>query len=125
MPDFSLLPSLIVDCFVITMVSYTISMSMALIFSQKLNYEVDANQELLALGLGNLTGSFFSCMPFTASLSRSLIQQTVGGKTQLASLISCSIILFVLLWIGPCLQPLPRVYFYFHYDFLSFFFSFE
>ncbi|KAF7988716.1 hypothetical protein HCN44_001289 [Aphidius gifuensis] len=108
MPDLSLLPSLIVDCFVITMVSYTISMSMALIFSQKLNYEVDANQELLALGLGNLTGSFFSCMPFTASLSRSLIQQTVGGKTQLASLISCSIILFVLLWIGPCLQPLPR-----------------
>lgn len=60
-------------------------------------------------GLGNLVGSFFSCMPITASLSRSLIQQTVGGHTQLASLISCGILVSVLLWIGPFFQPLPRV----------------
>lgn len=31
------------------MVSYTITMSMALIFARKLLYEVDSNQELLAL----------------------------------------------------------------------------
>lgn len=60
-------------------------------------------------GIGNLVGSFFSCMPFTASLSRSLIQQTVGGRTQLASLISCGILVSVLLWIGPFFEPLPRV----------------
>lgn len=60
-------------------------------------------------GLGNMVGSFFSCMPITASLSRSLIQQTVGGHTQLASLISCGILISVLLWIGPFFQPLPRV----------------
>lgn len=48
-------------------------------------------------------------MPFTASLSRSLIQQTVGGRTQLASLISCGILISVLLWIGPFFEPLPRV----------------
>ncbi|XP_057334828.1 solute carrier family 26 member 10-like isoform X1 [Microplitis mediator] len=107
-PQISLLPSIIIDCFVITMVSYSISMSMALIFAQKMNYEVDANQELMAQGFGNLVGSFFSCMPFTASLSRSLVQTAVGGKTQLASLISCFLLLFVLLWIGPLLEPLPK-----------------
>lgn len=48
-------------------------------------------------------------MPFTASLSRSLIQQTVGGKTQLASVVSCGILVFVLMWIGPYFEPLPRV----------------
>lgn len=64
-------------------------------------------------GLGNLVGSFFSCMPITASLSRSLIQQTVGGHTQLASLISCGILVSVLLWIGPFFQPLPRVIIFF------------
>lgn len=84
-------------------------MSMALIFAQKMNYQVDANQELMAQGLGNFVGSFFSCMPFTASLSRSLVQTAVGGKTQLASLVSCFLLLFVLLWIGPLLEPLPRV----------------
>ncbi|XP_017753492.1 PREDICTED: solute carrier family 26 member 6-like isoform X1 [Eufriesea mexicana] len=108
LPPLSLMPNILLDSFVITMVSYTISMSMALIFAQKLNYEVDSNQELMAQGVGNLVGSFFSCMPFTASLSRSLIQQTVGGRTQLASLISCGILISVLLWIGPFFEPLPR-----------------
>jgi solute carrier family 26 protein len=82
---------------------------MAFIFAQKLNYEVDPNQELLAQGMGNVFGSFFSCMPVTASLSRSTIQQVVGGKTQIASVVSCTLLLFVLLWIGPFFEPLPKV----------------
>lgn len=83
-------------------------MSMALIFAQKLNYEVDSNQELFAMGISNIVGSFFSCMPFSASLSRSLIQQTVGGRSQIASIVSCCILLTILLWIGPFFEPLPR-----------------
>ncbi|RZC42192.1 solute carrier family 26 member 10 [Asbolus verrucosus] len=107
-PPLSLIKSIWLDGFIIAIVSYTITLSMALIFAQKLNYEVDANQELLAQGAGNIFGSFFSCMPFTASLSRSTIQQVVGGKTQIASIVSCSILLFVLLWIGPFFEPLPK-----------------
>lgn len=49
MPAFDLIPSILVDSFVITMVTYTITLSMALIFARKLMYEVDSNQELLAL----------------------------------------------------------------------------
>ncbi|KAF5276713.1 hypothetical protein FQR65_LT16240 [Abscondita terminalis] len=108
LPIFSLIPSVIVDSFVITMVSYTISMSMALIVAQKDHYEVDSNQELLALSFSNCFGSFFSCMPLTASLSRTMIQQAVGGVTQIASVVSCFILLFVLLWIGPLFESLPR-----------------
>ena len=48
LPPLSLVPNILLDSFVITMVSYTISMSMALIFAQKLGYEVDSNQELMA-----------------------------------------------------------------------------
>ena len=48
LPPFDLMPKILIDSFIITMVSYSISMSMALIFAQKLNYEVDANQELVA-----------------------------------------------------------------------------
>ncbi|XP_063926754.1 solute carrier family 26 member 6-like isoform X3 [Zophobas morio] len=107
-PVFSLIPEIAVDAFIITMVSYTITMSMALIFARKLSYEVDSNQELLALGLSNTVGSWLSAMPITASLSRSMIQQTVGGITQLASVVSCVLLLFVLLWIGPCFENLPR-----------------
>lgn len=48
-PTLDLLPLVAVDSIAITMVSYTITMSMALIFAQKLNYEIDSNQELLAM----------------------------------------------------------------------------
>lgn len=109
MPNLDLAKEIAVDGFVVAMVSYTVSVSMALIFAQKLNYEIDFNQELLAMGSGNIIGSFFSCMPFSASLSRSAIQESTGGKTQIASLISCGILTFILLWIGPFFEDLPRV----------------
>ncbi|XP_018399758.1 PREDICTED: solute carrier family 26 member 6-like [Cyphomyrmex costatus] len=107
-PSFELLPLVLVDSIAITMVSYTITVSMALIFAQKLSYEIDSNQELLAMGFSNIMGSFFSCMPISASLSRSLIQQTVGGRTQIASIVSCLLLLIILLWIGPFFELLPR-----------------
>ncbi|KAF2888283.1 hypothetical protein ILUMI_17890 [Ignelater luminosus] len=108
LPVFSLIPTLAFDAFIIAMISYTVTMSLGLTFAQKSHYEIDSNQELLALGLSNCFGSFFSCMPVAASLSRSLFQHTVGGATQLASLVSCTIILVVLLWIGPIFENLPR-----------------
>lgn len=90
-------------------VAYTISISMAKIFAAKHGYEVVPNQELLANGASNIVGSFFSCAPISCSLSRSVIQEQVGGKTQLAGLFSCVIIVFVLLWIAPFFETLPLV----------------
>lgn len=39
-------------------------------------------QELVALGLSNTIGGFFHCYSVTSSLSRSLVQESTGGKTQ-------------------------------------------
>lgn len=58
-----------------------------------------------------MVGSFFMCAPISASLSRSLIQEQVGGRTQMASLFSCAILLPILLWIGPLFEQLPYVIF--------------
>lgn len=109
LPSLELSKELLADGFIIAMVSYTVTVSMALIFAQKLNYEIDFNQELLAMGASNLCGSFFTCLPVSASLSRSVIQQTTGGRTQIVSIISCGLLVFVMLWIGPFFQLLPRV----------------
>ncbi|XP_017779233.1 PREDICTED: solute carrier family 26 member 10-like isoform X1 [Nicrophorus vespilloides] len=107
-PRFELIPSIISDAVIITIVSYAITISMALIFAQKLQYDVNANQELFALGCANIGGSFSGAMPVAASLSRSMIQQTVGGTSQLASVVSCLFILIILVWVGPLFQFLPR-----------------
>lgn len=109
MPDLDLSKHLILDGFIIAVVSYTITVSIALTFAQRLNYEIDFNQELLALGASNLCGSFFSCLPLSASLSRSTVQVLAGGRTQITSVVSCGILAFVLLWIGPFFEVLPKV----------------
>lgn len=49
LPAFGLLKEIFLDAFVIHIVEYTITISMAFIFAHKCHYEVDANQELLAL----------------------------------------------------------------------------
>ncbi|XP_022902942.2 prestin-like isoform X1 [Onthophagus taurus] len=108
LPIFSLLPEIALDSLIICIVSYSISMSMAIIFASKLHYDVNPNQELFAMSLSNFFGSFFSSMPITASLSRSMIQQSVGGVSQIASIISCTLLLIVLLWIAPVFEHLPR-----------------
>jgi solute carrier family 26 protein len=81
-------------------------LKLGLIFSYFL---ITATLLYILQGASNILGSFFSCLPFSASLSRSLIQQTVGGKTQLASVVSCLLLLLVLLLIGPFFEPLPNV----------------
>ncbi|CAH1720730.1 unnamed protein product [Aphis gossypii] len=107
-PPVKLFSAVFVDACVIALVAYSITMSLALLVSEKLKYPLDTNQELLAQGLGNVVGSFFSCLPSGASPSRSASQQTVGGKTQMASIVSAAIIVVVLLWIGVVFEPLPR-----------------
>lgn len=49
LPNFQLWRELLVDSFAIAFVSYSVTVSMALIFGQKLKYEIDFNQELLAM----------------------------------------------------------------------------
>lgn len=49
LPPVRLLWLVAVDSIAIAIVSYTVTISMALIFAKKQNYEVDPNQELLAM----------------------------------------------------------------------------
>ncbi|XP_076363031.1 prestin-like isoform X2 [Tachypleus tridentatus] len=107
-PRMDLIPSLVVDGFAVSAVSYTISYSLAQIFAKKHQYVVDANQELLAIGSANLFSSFFACFPCAAALSRSLVQEKSGGKTQLASLISCALMVVILLALAPLFYHLPK-----------------
>lgn len=76
--------------------------------TEKYAYEIRANQELLALGLSNIVGCMFSCLPTSCALSRSLIQDQSGGKTQITSIVSSGLLLIVILHIGPFFEHLPR-----------------
>uniref|UniRef100_A0A1I8N0E2 STAS domain-containing protein n=1 Tax=Musca domestica TaxID=7370 RepID=A0A1I8N0E2_MUSDO len=108
LPRMDLVPHLFVDSIAISIVTYSIVMSLGLTFAKKHSYEVRPNQELFAMGMGNIVGGFFQCIPLACSLSRSLIQEQTGGASQLASLVSAGIILCTLFWAGPFFSFLPR-----------------
>lgn len=107
-PDFSLIPHLIPDAFAVAIVGFSMGISLAKIFALKHGYSVDGNQELIALGLCNFTSSFFHTFAITCSMSRSLVQESTGGKTQIAGLLSSLIVLIVVLAIGFVFEPLPQ-----------------
>ncbi|KAK6995100.1 solute carrier family 26 member 6 [Biomphalaria glabrata] len=105
---FSYIPNVITDAIALAIVAFAINVSMAKMFAKKHNYSIDANQELLAYGTCNIISSFFSSFASAASLSRSVVQENVGGKTQVTSLVSSAMLLIVLLVVGPYFKSLPN-----------------
>ena len=93
----------------LVMVGYleTISIGKTLEAKQDV-YKVRPNQELIALGLGNIVGSFFKAYPTTSSFSRSAINQESGGKTGMSALISVCIVILTLLFLTPLFYHLPK-----------------
>ncbi|XP_077429990.1 solute carrier family 26 member 6, like 1 isoform X1 [Vanacampus margaritifer] len=107
-PDVNIFSEVIGDAFALALVAYAISISLGKTFALKHGYKVDSNQELVALGLSNTVGGFFQCYAVCASMSRSLIQESTGGKTQMAGIASAVIVLVTILKLGPLFQELPK-----------------
>ena len=98
---------MLLDAVVLAVVCFAIALSLGKIFAKKHGYAVQANQEFLSQGAANTFASFFSCFPATASLSRTAVMGEYA-KSHVASLVSCVILLFVLLFFAPALSNLPK-----------------
>lgn len=109
LPSFNptLIASILPESFALAIVSFAITLSLGRIFGQKHGYQVDANQEFLALGASHVFSSFFSCFPIAASVPRSAVQEGAGGKTQIVSVVNIIIIIFMVLFLGHYLEELP------------------
>ncbi|XP_025953428.1 prestin isoform X1 [Dromaius novaehollandiae] len=107
-PEIRLIPTIFVDAVAIAIVGFSMAVSMAKIFALKHGYTIDGNQELIALGICNSVGSFFQSFPVTCSMSRSLVQESTGGKTQIAGTLSSIMVLLVIVAIGYLFEPLPQ-----------------
>ncbi|XP_038578932.1 solute carrier family 26 member 6-like [Micropterus salmoides] len=108
LPDASLFTQVIGDAFALSVVGYGIAISLGRIFALKYGYTVNSNQELIALGLSNSIGGIFQCFAISCSMSRTMVQESTGGKTQVAGALSAIVILIVTLWIGTLFEDLPK-----------------
>uniref|UniRef100_A0A131Y9N8 Sulfate/bicarbonate/oxalate exchanger sat 1 n=1 Tax=Rhipicephalus appendiculatus TaxID=34631 RepID=A0A131Y9N8_RHIAP len=107
-PRVDLMAKLILNGFVIAIVSFTIALSMAKLFAKRHHYQIDPNQELNALGAANVITSFLGCYPCAVSLSRSSVQEKAGGQTQVSALIASGILIIVMVAAGPLFRTLPN-----------------
>ncbi|KFV38760.1 Chloride anion exchanger, partial [Tyto alba] len=107
-PDVGVLQKCIGDSISIAIVGFAVAFSVAKVYSIKHDYPVDGNQELIAFGLGNIVGGSFKGFASSTALSRSGVQESTGGKTQIAGIISAVIVLIVILAIGFLLAPLQK-----------------
>ncbi|XP_016058311.1 PREDICTED: solute carrier family 26 member 6 isoform X2 [Miniopterus natalensis] len=107
-PSPQLFAKLVGNAFAIAVVGFAIAISLGKIFALRHGYRVDSNQELVALGLCNLIGGIFQCFPVSCSMSRSLVQESTGGNTQVAGAVSSLFILIIIIKLGELFQDLPK-----------------
>uniref|UniRef100_A0A5F9C3H3 Solute carrier family 26 member 6 n=1 Tax=Oryctolagus cuniculus TaxID=9986 RepID=A0A5F9C3H3_RABIT len=107
-PNPQLFAKLVGNAFAIAVVGFAIAISLGKIFALRHGYRVDSNQELVALGLSNLIGGIFQCFPVSCSMSRSLVQESTGGNTQIAGAISSLFLLLIILKLGELFRDLPK-----------------
>ncbi|XP_017601513.1 PREDICTED: pendrin isoform X2 [Corvus brachyrhynchos] len=107
-PNISLFSQMIAASFSIAIVAYAIAVSVGKVYATKYDYAIDGNQEFIAFGLSNIFSGAFSCFVATTALSRTAVQESTGGKTQVAGIISAGIVLISIVALGKLLEPLQK-----------------
>jgi len=109
-PSFELdtIQSLIPATLTIALVGFMESIAVAKVYASRHRYEVDANKELIGLGLANLFGAFFRAYPTTGGFSRTAVNDQAGAQTNLAGLFSAVVIALTLLLLTPLFYYMPK-----------------
>ena len=93
----------------IALLTYTEGILLARAFAAKNGYEVEPNQELTALGLADVCTGLFQGFSITGSQARTTINDSAGGKTQVASLVAAVTLILFLVFLTPLIARLPVV----------------
>ncbi|CCW32526.1 SulP family inorganic anion transporter [Xenorhabdus nematophila] len=105
--EFGVLRDLVVPSINLAVISFVSFMMTARSFASKNGYQVDADLELRALGIANIAASLSQGFAVSAAGSRTAVNDAIGGKTQMVSVIAASSILLVLLFMTTFLAYIP------------------
>jgi high affinity sulfate transporter 1 len=98
---------LVTGAFGIVFLALAESIGAARSFGARHGYEIDPNQELIALGAANASAGLFGGFAVDASLSQSATGEASGTVTQLSSLITAALVLATALVLAPLFANLP------------------
>ena len=92
----------------VALVAFVESVAIARSYGTKYGYEVDANQELIAVGAANLGSGFSGAFVVDGSMSRTAAADGAGAKSQMVSLIAAAAVLITAVALTGLFHNLPE-----------------
>ena len=91
----------------LALISYNSAMVTARGFAAKNRYDINPNQEFIALGVANIGAGALQGFAVSGADSRTAVNDSVGGKTQLVGLVMAALLALTLLFFTRPLGLLP------------------
>jgi high affinity sulfate transporter 1 len=91
----------------LALISYNSAMVTARGFAVKNRYDLDANREFIALGVANIGSGILRGFAVSGADSRTAVNDSMGGKTQVTGLVAAAVLALTLLFITGPLGFLP------------------
>jgi high affinity sulfate transporter 1 len=91
----------------LALISYNSAMVTARGFAVKNRYEIDPNQEFIALGVADIGAALLQGFAISGADSRTAVNDSVGGKSQVTGLVAAALLVLVLLFLTGPLAVLP------------------
>ncbi|KAK9703698.1 Sulfate permease 2, partial [Basidiobolus ranarum] len=106
--DSGFISEIIIPSVVAVLVTLIEHISGARTFARMNHYKVDSSQEMIALGVCNISSSFFSSFSVTGALSRSAVISQSGVKTPASGILSSIIVMLSINFLPPVLYYVPK-----------------
>jgi len=107
LPSLDLVVRLLPAALGIALMSFTETIAAARAFARPTDPPLQPARELIATGAANFVGGFFGAMPAGGGTSQTLVVRSVGGRTQMASVITAATSVATMLVLAPMLSLLP------------------
>lgn len=102
------LQTLLYAAVAIALVSFADMSVISRTYAQRGRYTVDANQELVALGIANVATGLFQGFSVSSSASRTPVAESAGAKSQIAGVVGAICITLLLIFAPTLLKNLPH-----------------
>jgi SulP family sulfate permease len=106
--DFQAIGQLLSVTVAIALIGFMEAISIAKAMAASTRQRLDANQELVGQGLGNIFSSLSQGYAVSGSFSRSAVNFSVGAKTGFSAVVTGVVVGITLLWLTPLLYHLPQ-----------------
>ena len=105
--DFANMKNLIMPAVTIAVLAAIESLLSAVVADGMIDDKHNSNQELIAQGMANVVTPFFGGIPATGAIARTATNIKNGGKTPIAGVVHCIVLLCILLFAAPYAQYIP------------------